>query len=900
MPRYWAARVGALDATVRLWDPAENLCLGELAIEDAVLSVCFGAAGKVLLVRTITQVHVVRVQQAATNALVPICRYDLTGAFEPVRTSMALHPTLGLLATIDEDDRRAIKIERLRLGDLIRYADLDHRSCRAATVCFLGGRGAGKTNLIRALRSEPFTTAQEDHAFRASLLPPPAPEQPDLVQETILWDPPSRGDHPLVQRIDGGIADVAVAVLSPVGKDPLGPDNIDRWRTALRSWVSMSRQQQTSLLVAINRSEALSPTGPGSAAEVARELGVDQVYLVSVKAGAGIDAIRTAISQSIDWPATTSFHSFGILEDVQAFIEGQRGRGRYLVSAADLRANFVETHPTTSQHVQSGDAFKRALQVLQARGQIHLFVRSDEETNFGVLLTRSYYHVYASAMIVGAEADEKQMGRLPLEEALSGDGRQMVLPECDRINDPIQERRVLADVVENLVHHRLAQKVSADGSAYLVFPRSVIRVLDASKYPPDRSWEVTGPIEEIFHSAVVRFSALAGHYPRVESWRNAAMFDLPSGGRCGLVIAPEENVMRVSVFFQGVTSAEQRDSFAGLVERMFRSRATSMLDLLPHRTEPAAAGEKAESVEVVLVGRTTGRNRRFVRKITRMLRQEKIRPWLAEQDLDPGDTEDRRIEKLRGATVAAIFLSTTGLSQRHREELALLSRPECRVIPIITPAAGPAFLLPKALRNHVNPLDFRAQEVDGPEFRRLVKSIRRKTRPARVPQSATAFLSYCREDAAEVDGLRAKLQAYGHHVWLDRASLVGGEDWTARVRQAIAESYAFVVCLSPNLAAKARSEVYAELSDAAREQRRLRPGEVFIVPIRIGPCKAADILSTGGPRIAKLNVVDCFGEDEAAGIVKLATSLDRARERTAPGATGGRPHTIRQETRHDG
>ena len=47
------------------------------------------------------------------------------------------------------------------------------------------------------------------------------------------------------------------------------------------------------------------------------------------------------------------------------------------------------------------------------------------------------------------------------------------------------------------------------------------------------------------------------------------------------------------------------------------------------------------------------------------------------------------------------------------------------------------------------------------------------------------FISYVREDSAEVEGLQQMLEAAGIPVWRDKASLWPGEDWRARIRDAI-------------------------------------------------------------------------------------------------------------------
>jgi hypothetical protein len=50
-----------------------------------------------------------------------------------------------------------------------------------------------------------------------------------------------------------------------------------------------------------------------------------------------------------------------------------------------------------------------------------------------------------------------------------------------------------------------------------------------------------------------------------------------------------------------------------------------------------------------------------------------------------------------------------------------------------------------------------------------------------------AFLSYAREDSAQVERLQQALQEAGIPVWRDKTDLWPGEDWQAKIREAITD-----------------------------------------------------------------------------------------------------------------
>ncbi|HCU91459.1 MAG TPA: hypothetical protein DHU96_01330 [Actinobacteria bacterium] len=50
------------------------------------------------------------------------------------------------------------------------------------------------------------------------------------------------------------------------------------------------------------------------------------------------------------------------------------------------------------------------------------------------------------------------------------------------------------------------------------------------------------------------------------------------------------------------------------------------------------------------------------------------------------------------------------------------------------------------------------------------------------------FISYVRENSREVDELQERLEPAGVRVWRDTADLWPGEDWRAKIRQAITQN----------------------------------------------------------------------------------------------------------------
>ncbi len=90
------------------------------------------------------------------------------------------------------------------------------------------------------------------------------------------------------------------------------------------------------------------------------------------------------------------------------------------------------------------------------------------------------------------------------------------------------------------------------------------------------------------------------------------------------------------------------------------------------------------------------------------------------------------------------------------------------------------------------------------------------------------FISYVRQDSAEVDKLCDLLKAANIAYWRDRESLGPGDAWKRVIRDAIQDGTAvFLACFSANQRAKEKSVMNEEIGIAVEEyrlRRRVRPG----------------------------------------------------------------------------
>lgn len=136
------------------------------------------------------------------------------------------------------------------------------------------------------------------------------------------------------------------------------------------------------------------------------------------------------------------------------------------------------------------------------------------------------------------------------------------------------------------------------------------------------------------------------------------------------------------------------------------------------------------------------------------------------------------------------------------------------------------------------------------------------------------FVSYVREDSAEVDALCKVLEAAKIPYWRDRTSLGPGDAWKAKIREAIqGGSFVFLACFSDRSRAKPKSHMNEELTLAVDEFRKMPPGRTWIIPVRFDSGDVPEWDLGAGRVLSDLNYSDLFGNGYATAAVSLATTI---------------------------
>ncbi len=141
------------------------------------------------------------------------------------------------------------------------------------------------------------------------------------------------------------------------------------------------------------------------------------------------------------------------------------------------------------------------------------------------------------------------------------------------------------------------------------------------------------------------------------------------------------------------------------------------------------------------------------------------------------------------------------------------------------------------------------------------------------------FISYVRENAADVDRLRTEMVSRGIRVWVDREQIVPGERWKIAIRQAIENGAFFIACFSNAYADRSRTYMNEEILIAI-EQLRLRPFDrSWFIPVLLSDVPVPDLPIRPSETLRDLQNVRLY-DDWNGGIAEIVGAITLRRERT--------------------
>lgn len=130
------------------------------------------------------------------------------------------------------------------------------------------------------------------------------------------------------------------------------------------------------------------------------------------------------------------------------------------------------------------------------------------------------------------------------------------------------------------------------------------------------------------------------------------------------------------------------------------------------------------------------------------------------------------------------------------------------------------------------------------------------------------FLCHSSEDNAIVKSIFQRLSITGFQPWMDKKSIVGGNEWEHSIRDTLDKTDVVVVCLSQAFS-KNNRYVQRELNYAIEIANKKYAGGSFIIPLKLEECNIPDLL-------LKSHGIDYFDEEGFESLVNALNS--RAKE----------------------
>lgn len=649
-----------------------------------------------------------------------------------------------------------------------QYLNSDPVGYVSARVVLVGDSGVGKSSLALALLNEPWrilesTSVCEVHTFDESRV-----ESPDgqyEQHEILLWDLAAPGGYRHSNQLQfTNIVVVLICYDARSESDPLV--SVRYWNQAVEQVRAVLGKDAPPVIKYLVLTKA-ERGGAMVDAQVKSELGFSGSFKTSAKENWGIDELRAAIVEAINWDILPRISSYEIYEKVKQFLLEQRDAGLVLIPEDALYHMFVRFEYAPADPEAFREEFAKMIGCAQAHGLIR-------QLKFGkqILLKPELLDVYASSMVSFAREEKNGLGYLAETDARKG----QYLDVDDTPLAAHEDDLLLFAIVEDLLHYQIALR----DEGQLIFPMRFRLESADNRDLEGKTTEYTlevGEVQGIFNRLAVRLARYG--FKKYQEMNNAITYRDPDNedGICGVALTDSENGHGVfTVFYEGQVSEGTRRSFEKFVSMCLHVLAPPGLisiqqfircpkcdhdlsDAVQRRLElgledircsvcemelmlvpetgielPGGLFEVHEAVYEQQVGldaealETKIANDDFdvfmchnkedkpaIRTISALLKNQGVYPWLDEEQLQPGLPWQRTLEE-RIATIkaAAVFIGDSGIGPWQQLEIETLLRQfierECPVIPVILPSCQGDPEIPVFLQGML-PVDFRNFDI---------------------------------------------------------------------------------------------------------------------------------------------------------------------------------------------
>lgn len=516
---------GALDDSVRLWNPHNGVCLAVIP-------------------------------EPGSNDWPP---------------GLAFHPHLPLLATVgSEQGARGVRancvihIWQLDPVVLLAQPTASTVTYTSAKVVLVGESNVGKSYLAHRIATGALPeegSIKSTHGMRfwplkPEQLSPTAKPPAGQRRDVVLWDMGGQNEYRLIHQLFLQDTTVALILLDPTrGSEAF--KEVEAWNKYLDR--QLGGRAATKLLVGSKVDEPSDTIDHQSVARLCSECGFIAFHETSSLTGRGVGELCHAMSQAIDWDELELTSRPALFQRIRDEIEARRELGEVVVHVSDIQRALGSDPPTE----EDAKAVGSVAQQLATQG---LIARSRVSTGEPVLVLRiEEIERYAGSLIVAARNNPRGVPALELR-AIAQPG--FALPGIETKNrlPRGQERPVLECTVQLMLEHGICFQ----HEGLLVFPT----LFGARPETPGEAlphtvslyYDFAGAIDNIYAS-LIAWLVLARDFGRPRLWAGRVEFEVAEGGLCGLRKVPRPGgFAHVDVYFESSTPEERRHQFVSFVE----------------------------------------------------------------------------------------------------------------------------------------------------------------------------------------------------------------------------------------------------------------------------------------------------------------------------------------------
>lgn len=556
------------DKTVRIWHGREGRLLRVLEGHTApVYSVSYSSDGRILASKALDSS--VRLWDCAT--------WELAGTLqeESITTffgSLAFHPSESVLATLGERDE-VIRIwdvdESALLEESARASSLHYAS---AKVVLVGESNVGKSCLAMRLSEDRYVEQGTTHGMRfweldALQLDRNLAIPEGEARDVIIWDLGGQEEYRLIHQLFLHDTTLALILLDPTrGKTAF--EDVEAWNRRLEK--QLRGRKAVKLLVGTKLDDPSVVIDRPGLERLIADCGFVGFIETSARNGRGIESLRRAIAQWIDWELLAKTSRPEFFQRIRSEIDLARERGEVVLVFADLVKNLDDEESPADISAIEAVVEQLAIQGLIADTQLASGERA-------LVLQIAEIEKYGGSLILAAKNNPR---KIPAVEERTIASRSMVFPRISQEErlDWLQERVVLESVVELLLKHGIALR----HEGLLIFPSLFVatesREISDPQFSISLFYDFTGAIDNVYSFLVARL-ALSERFGRYRLWESRAEFEAPGQGVCGLrKVTYRTGVAHLDIYFGDDVDGSRRDLFLVFVEDHLRTEGVEITE----------------------------------------------------------------------------------------------------------------------------------------------------------------------------------------------------------------------------------------------------------------------------------------------------------------------------------